>query len=207
VAGKAGLNFAAIALYVAGGAALGTATLVPLSMLEPVASQSAHRGQTSSSGVAPSHVTPLVSSPARFALPEAHAANESDELEDTRSAQALPVVSRENVPSRAAAVSPSPTGSRPSSLGVETQLIEAAQEQLAAGQGQRALELLARHREQFPNGELAEERDFAQIMALCRVDRKAEASASAAAFLRATPSSPLVPRLRKSCAFTGEKLR
>jgi hypothetical protein len=205
VASKAGLTLSAVALYVVGGAALGAATLIPLSIWNPVALESAQRVQAAKSGVPPTRDAHAAPASMRSALPAAPTVSESDRPEATKVAPSLLGSARERSTSRPASSSAPAVTALPLSLSAETRQLEAAQEQLAAGQGQRALEILDRHRAEFPAGALAEERDFARVIALCQLGRQSEASASAQAFLRATPSSPLVPRLRKSCAFLGGK--
>jgi hypothetical protein len=88
----------------------------------------------------------------------------------------------------------------PETLAREAELIAAAQGALAKGQGERALALLAEHGREHPEGALAEERSAARVLALCQSGRVAEARGEAAAFLARAPRSPLVPRIRRSCA-------
>lgn len=86
------------------------------------------------------------------------------------------------------------------SLAEETRLLEAAQRELAKNQGGAALAMLDEHAARFPSGALSEERSAARILALCGVGRTGEARSAAKAFIAASPSSPLVPRLESSCA-------
>ena len=58
------------------------------------------------------------------------------------------------------------------------------------------------HASRFPRGALAEERSAARVLALCDLGRALEARGAAEAFVRASPNSPLVPRLRGSCALS-----
>ncbi|MFV8751014.1 hypothetical protein ACNOYE_10755 [Nannocystaceae bacterium ST9] len=61
------------------------------------------------------------------------------------------------------------------------------------------LRLLDRHRDRFPSGALAAERDVLRITTLCELDRVVEARRAAEGFLSAHPRSPLRSRLRSGC--------
>ncbi len=102
----------------------------------------------------------------------------------------------------APAAPPSLVESAPS-LADETRLLEAAQRELASGRAASALSLLDKHRQRFPNAALAEERSAARVLTLCALGRTEEARRAAWAFLAVAPTSPLVPRLRGSCALDG----
>jgi hypothetical protein len=86
------------------------------------------------------------------------------------------------------------------SLAEETRLLHAAQRELARKNTSAALALLDEHASKFPRGALAEERTAARVIALCDLGRTAEARLAADAFVKKSPQSPLVPRLRGSCA-------
>jgi hypothetical protein len=88
------------------------------------------------------------------------------------------------------------------SLAEETRLLHAAQRELARKNTSAALALLDEHAARFPRGALAQERSAARVLALCDLGRAAEARGAAEAFVRAAPQSPLVPRLRGSCALS-----
>jgi len=88
----------------------------------------------------------------------------------------------------------------PPSLAEETRLLESAQRELAAHRPSAALSLLDEHSRRFGRGALAEERSFARVLSLCALGRAEDARAAAAAFFVSWPSSPLLPRLRASCA-------
>lgn len=202
--GKAGLSLAAVALYVAGGAALGAVALVPWAMTEPVALQSRQRVPAVRASLPATHRT-LVPVGSASSTEGSRGRNESERIQATPAVPSSSAPPREKNTSRLAVTSVPSATPQLLGLGAETRLIEAAQQELGAGQGQRALDLLDRHRDEFPSGALAEERDFARVIALCQLGRQNEANAVAVSFLRAAPSSPLVPRLRKSCAFGGVK--
>ncbi|HVR20495.1 MAG TPA: hypothetical protein VMS65_12380 [Polyangiaceae bacterium] len=91
-----------------------------------------------------------------------------------------------------------PTGA--ASLAEETRLLQAAQRELARKNTSVALALLDEHATRFPRGALAQERSAARVLALCDLGRSGDARRAAQAFIRSAPQSPLVPRLRASCA-------
>jgi RNA polymerase sigma-70 factor (ECF subfamily) len=81
----------------------------------------------------------------------------------------------------------------------EITLLGEAQRALANGQAERALQLLDRHAREFPRGSLTEERAAARIIALCALGRVEAARVETAAFVRQSPGSPLVDRVRAAC--------
>jgi hypothetical protein len=91
-----------------------------------------------------------------------------------------------------------------SMLRAETRLIAEAQEALNKGAAAPALALLDRHRIEFHHGELVPEREAARVLALCALDREAEAKAARVRFERDWSNSPLLPRVRASCASAAE---
>jgi hypothetical protein len=78
----------------------------------------------------------------------------------------------------------------------EIALLNEAQRALASGQADKALQLLDRHAREFPRGSLTEERAAARIIALCALGRVKAARAETAEFVRQSPESPLVERVR-----------
>ncbi len=82
-------------------------------------------------------------------------------------------------------------------LAEEVALLSQATSALHAGQAQKALLVLAKHREKFPQGVLLEERLAAQAQALCRLDQHAKARHL---LERLPPSSPLAARTRRACS-------
>lgn len=98
-----------------------------------------------------------------------------------------------------------PRASNLPDIDAEASLIAAARRELAAGRPERALEQLSEHERGFRAGMLSEERRALRVVALCNLGRQDEAQRDAEAFLREAPRSPLVPRIRKSCAFAGAK--
>jgi len=173
---------AKIVLSCVAGAALGAVVAVPLALSTP---------ETPAPSVSVS-TPPPVARAAPIAPPVARPP-EAQEPEPER-APAPPIATA------AAAAS-----SAPRTLSAETELLLAAQRELSAGQPERALALLAEHDRRHPRGVLAQERAASRVLALCAAGRTAEARAEAEAFVREAPGSPLVPRVRRSCAFTAPK--
>jgi hypothetical protein len=84
-------------------------------------------------------------------------------------------------------------------LEAETRLLQHVRVALQAGQPEVALSLL--DNAFAPNkGELREERAAARIDALCRLGRTKEAEAASGRFLRESPRSPHVDRVRGACS-------
>ena len=103
------------------------------------------------------------------------------------------------------APSPAPRAKPAANLNAEAKLLAEASGALGNGRAARALELLDKHERDYANGVLAEERTAARVLALCEIGRTAEARRQAELFLRSAPRSPLVPRVRSSCAFAPSK--
>jgi hypothetical protein len=85
------------------------------------------------------------------------------------------------------------------SLQDQLERLRAAQLELRAGHGDRALALLDDHFAGPGTGALEEERRAARVLALCQLGRLDEAHAEAARFLKTSPSSPLAARVREAC--------
>ncbi|MEO8875537.1 MAG: hypothetical protein ABI461_08120 [Polyangiaceae bacterium] len=136
--------------------------------------------------------------PLAIATTDAPASNEAP-LAVTPTSVALPVAAQ---PIAIAAINKPNAVAKPPALqtGAEVELIQHAQQALAANDASTALALLNEHARRFPNGALAEERDAARVLALCGAGRQADASAMGAAFLNRYPTSPLASRVRSSCA-------
>jgi hypothetical protein len=95
---------------------------------------------------------------------------------------------------RAALPAASSSGNLPGSqLAQERALLDLARSNAARGEPALALEQVARHREQFPQGRLAEEREALGIRALLSLGRKQEAQERAQAFRTSYPNSFLLP--------------
>ena len=82
----------------------------------------------------------------------------------------------------------------------ETAEIRHAHDALRAGKPSEALEALAVYAQKHPRGILKEEAAATSVFALCAADRVDEARKQALTFLEAWPRSPLVGRVKSSCA-------
>jgi hypothetical protein len=88
-----------------------------------------------------------------------------------------------------------PSGSR-DLLAAESAILDVARVAVAQGEGERAIQAVERHRAQFPNGVLSEEREALTIKALHLVGRDAEARSRAVRFEKAYPLSLFLPAIR-----------
>jgi hypothetical protein len=88
-----------------------------------------------------------------------------------------------------------------SSLGEELAMLRAARVALREGEPQRSLAVLADLAARHPNGLLRGERMVAEILSSCAAGEKARARTIADQFLHEASGSPLVARVRESCAF------
>ena len=86
-----------------------------------------------------------------------------------------------------------------SPLDSELGLLQHAYKELNAGRPASALAAVEEHAYRFANGELAEAREVARMLALCGLDREKEAKARAVDFLLRHPSSPFAGRVRGMC--------
>jgi hypothetical protein len=77
----------------------------------------------------------------------------------------------------------------------ERSLLDQARRALREGEGERALDLVARHAHDFPKGSLVEEREVLRVNALVSVGRLDEARTRVEAFRRRFPASPFLPAL------------
>ena len=121
-------------------------------------------------------------------------------------------------PSRETAKAPAPsavTSSRPAStpraaasLSEELELLESVRVALAAGENQRALELVDRYHHTLRGKHLRAEAALLNIQALAATGRRDEAARLARAFVEENPGSPLVDRARSYVGATStENLR
>jgi hypothetical protein len=92
--------------------------------------------------------------------------------------------------------------SRTQRLAAEIELLARVNAAVNAGNGKRALELLAEYDREFRPAILGEERAAASILALCAAGRSAEARAAAKRFSDKWQHSPHSARISKSCAGT-----
>jgi len=181
------MTLASVALWLAAGLGLGMAVSTP-------AIVSAYRRADAIRAPVP------VSAPV-VTLPPKASERTSDAPVTPSVADNPPAVSREAAPERAVVERPRAAPSTgAASLAEETRLLNAAQHELAQKHANGALGLLDEHASRFPGGALAEERTALRVLALCDLGRTVEARRAADVFIKRSPSSPLVPRLRGSCA-------
>jgi hypothetical protein len=83
-------------------------------------------------------------------------------------------------------------------LAAERRLLDIARTALTRGDAQGALSAIANHAHDFPQGELAEDRDVLRVQALLGVGRREEALAAARAFETKYPGSFALPALKES---------
>jgi hypothetical protein len=138
---------------------------------------------------------------------------------ETRATNAAPVTQEEHAVETAPITEPvaevptqapraaKPIASGTSSLASEIQVMHDVEAALSAGQPARALQLLddaAKTHGGRYGGAMGEERAAARVVTLCRLGRTDEARAEAARFVHDRPRSPLVERVRSTCAKSGE---
>jgi outer membrane protein assembly factor BamD (BamD/ComL family) len=88
-------------------------------------------------------------------------------------------------------------------LAGELALLTEANAAIRRGDATQASELLRAYDQRFPAGHLAEERAAAGILALCASGHPQSAIAEARRFVERWPRSPLVARIKASCAAEG----
>ncbi|HEY3500864.1 MAG TPA: hypothetical protein VGK73_39500 [Polyangiaceae bacterium] len=186
----------------AAGVALGTATGKSVLTLSSVAVWLA-----AGAGLGTLVATPALVMRLKSAAPSALVTPAAPAKTEVRAAPALPApAAPDRAPNAAREVAErkarpaAPPALAVPSLSEETALLARAQRELGAGNAASALSLLAAHAERFPNGALAEERSAARVLALCALGRVVEARRDAELFAARSPRSPLIPRLRDSCA-------
>jgi hypothetical protein len=111
-----------------------------------------------------------------------------------------PVVHPRGAPHRREA-SPPAAGDLAGELDLLTQANAATKQ----GDVARADELLRAYDQRYPAGQLAQERAAAGILVQCAAGRVQDARAAARRFLERWPRSPLVARLKSSCAAEDKK--
>ncbi len=80
----------------------------------------------------------------------------------------------------------------------ERRLLEEAWRALTLGDEARALTAARAHRDAYPEGILAQERDAIEVIAGCKAGAPA-AGAGAARFAERHPQSPWLPQVRAAC--------
>lgn len=86
-----------------------------------------------------------------------------------------------------------PSTPPPSKLVAEQPLLDIARAAIMSGRSKAALDALARHTRDFPNGELAEEREALHVQALAQAGDATGAAARAANFRKRFPRSIFLP--------------
>jgi len=129
--------------------------------------------------------------PAASPSPTSAAANEALPREDARPTSAHP-----RSPVRRREANPP----APADLAGELALLTQVSAATKRGEVAQASELLRAYDQRFPSGKLAEERAAAGILVLCAAGHVPSARAEARRFLERWPRSPLVARIRSSCA-------
>jgi len=94
---------------------------------------------------------------------------------------------------------PAPAASADTHFAEDARLLRDVRAALASGQSEHALALLDARGADESAGVLAEEREAARIVTLCKLGRQAEARTAAGRFLAAHSGSPLAERVRRAC--------
>jgi hypothetical protein len=117
--------------------------------------------------------------------------NEPDPGASAAPASSVPGATLSAVPARSAAdhVNPSSAADSPSDLARERALLDIARADAAQGEPARVLAVVEQHRQRFPHGRLAEEREALAIRALLSLGRRQDAETRARAFRAAYPNS------------------
>jgi hypothetical protein len=88
----------------------------------------------------------------------------------------------------------------PSTLAAELELLHSAQAAWRARDARQALAFVKSHRARYPRSALALERDAIQVLSLCELGQKQEASALGRSWLERAEHSPLRASIEQSCA-------
>jgi hypothetical protein len=84
-------------------------------------------------------------------------------------------------------------------LAAELELLHRAQAAWRAREAERALSLVNQHRARYPRSRLRHERDALQVLSLCELGRRSQATRAARALLARDPRSPLRAAIERSC--------
>ena len=84
-------------------------------------------------------------------------------------------------------------------LSAEVAVLKRAREELRLGRPARAIEELGEYDRRFGQGALGEERHAIAAIAACRAEPGPASLAQAEAFMRKSPASPLLERVREAC--------
>jgi hypothetical protein len=119
-----------------------------------------------------------------------------------------PVESNARAPAEQGAAKAAPSAPAPSASGdrlsAERNVLDAARVALASGEPNQAVALADRHKRDFPQGALVEEREAIATKALVDAGRHAEARARGAAFERRFPQSAMLRSVRSSLSTIGD---
>jgi hypothetical protein len=181
---------AASAAVKIGGGVLALALVVGAAWFASRGGPSAPAAQTSEAQPAETAVAAASADPIPTAAPSV----------EPSSADAPPVAASSAPAQRAPASSASGAGD---SLAEELALIKRAQASMRSGDAAGALTLLDQHQHRFPRGALGPERSALRIQALCALGRGAEARTLFQRLEAASPSSPHLGSLKRSCPALG----
>lgn len=109
----------------------------------------------------------------------------------------------EQAPTKAGTPTPAPSASG-DRLSAERNVLDAARVALASGEPNQAVALADRHKRDYPQGALVEEREAIATKALVDAGRHAEARARGAAFERRFPQSAMLRSVRSSLSTIGD---
>jgi hypothetical protein len=104
-----------------------------------------------------------------------------------------------SAPPRVRREAPPPATERPSSLAEELALIDEAEAHLRGGRARECLRVLARHRQRYHPGTLADEAEILRARAECALGQAEGARARMATFIADHPGSALIERARTIC--------
>ncbi|MBI5533865.1 MAG: hypothetical protein HY898_14180 [Deltaproteobacteria bacterium] len=187
------IRWAVILKWLGIGVVAGTATIGAVKLVSPNA-QAPAQVPTAPTATMSVVASPLVSAPISNA--PAATASQTARIETTpRSAVVSAPV--ESEPEPAPASSAPPAASSNPSLAEEVAVLDEARKAVAAGRGADALVALDRYQRDYPRGRLGHEAAFVRMQALILTGNRAAAQQLAEQFLRASPSSPLAPRVRE----------
>jgi hypothetical protein len=180
---------AAVALAIVGTTAAVTAAVVRAEFVQPARRAAPARVMPQPSVAAPAPVVipqPAVA-PAPETTPElSPAPRQKESVVRPRALPVAPVIERE-------------TELAPSPLAAELALLRTAKKELDATHWAAALEALARHDSEFPEGALRVEAEVIRILAWCGQGRAGDAMQRAFELRTKTPNSPAMARLEGSC--------
>jgi hypothetical protein len=176
---KGATGFAAIKWLMGGGALLAAAVGGYVSLARPVAPHAAK----------PAKVAQHVEAPA--VEPELPVAEPALAAAEEAPSEASPVPARAERKRARAKRDP---------LAAELTLLHRAQTAWRGGEAASALGLLREHQQRFPRSDLALERDALQVLTLCELGQKAQATRIAQKLITRAPSSPLRTSIEESCA-------